>query len=113
MEERDLKIKAELINLAKQKKTVGYQELCNKCKLPLEVKNDSDLKILSDSLTRISKSEHEEKRPLLSALVFDSNKGMPGNGFFTMAKELKKFKGSELDFFIDELKAVYSEWQKM
>lgn len=117
----DLTVMAYLIPLA-QKRGAGsitYQELCIKCKFPLNMQMPLDVKILADSLTRISESEHKNGRPLLSAIVFDKKKGLPGNGFFTMAANLKKYNGGnendlkKIVFFTQERDAVYDYWQNL
>jgi hypothetical protein len=115
----DLAIIAYLIPLAQKKGacSIGYKELCEKCNLELDMQNPQHSKVLADSLTRISESEHENGRPLLSAIVFDKKKGLPGNGFFTMATNLKKYNGGnendlkKIAFFSQERDAVYNHWQ--
>lgn len=114
----DLKIIAHLILLARKKgeQIIGYQQLCNECKISLQMNNPADVQTLSESLTRISQSEHQQGRPLLSAIVYDKNAGRPGKGFFAMAKDLKKYNGSDdeikkIEFFAKELKDVYLFWQ--
>ena len=117
----DLTIMAYLIPLAQKKGacTITYQELCNKCKILLDMQNPQHVQILAKSLTTISESEHRNGRPLLSAIVFDKKKGIPGNGFFTMAADLKKYNGGnendlkKIIFFTQERDAVYDYWQNL
>lgn len=116
----DLAIIAYLIPLAQKKGagSIGYQELCGKCNLELDMQNRQHIQLLADALTRISESEHANGRPLLSAIVFDKKKGLPGNGFFTMATDLKKYSGNvddlkKIAFFSQERDAVYDYWQNL
>lgn len=117
----DLTIMAYLIPLAQKKGagSISYQELCDKCKFPLQMQNPKHIQILSEALCRISESEHKNGRPLLSAIVFDKKKGLPGNGFFTMAANLKMYNGGnendlkKIAFFSQERDAVYDFWQNL
>ena len=62
-------------------------------------------------LERISRHEHEEGRPLLSAVVIHLNRNTPGNGFFTLADELGLFRGRcRLTYFVNELRRVHDYW---
>ena len=59
-------------------------------------------------LGEISTYEHEHSRPMLSVLVFHADDGMPGDGFFNLARKLGVLHGrsddAEADFFALELK---------
>jgi hypothetical protein len=65
-------------------------------------------------LGEISEDEHGYGRPLLSALAV-SEKGIPGEGFWTLARRLGRFSGEgseeELRFWHGEQGRVYETWQ--
>ena len=64
-------------------------------------------------LDEVSRYEHGQGRPQLSVVVVREDIGRPGEGFFTLAKELGKFDGVDEDaFFVEELKAVHAEWKR-
>ncbi|MDO9013589.1 MAG: hypothetical protein Q7U84_02285 [Polynucleobacter sp.] len=62
-------------------------------------------------LNQISRHEHAQGRPLLSAVVIHLNRNTPGNGFFTLAAELGLFRGRcRLTYFVNELRRVHDYW---
>lgn len=117
----DLTIIAYLIILARKrggqrKKSVTYSTLCRDCKLDLKMNNLKDIATLAKSLTKISSSEALNGRPLISALVVNEETGIPGDGFYTLAKKLGKFNGKENSkkaFFKKESVLVRAFWQKI
>jgi hypothetical protein len=61
-------------------------------------------------LGEISEDEHLAGRPLLSAVAIGQS-NTPGKGFFTLARELGSFRGTDENaYWQDELKAVYRQW---
>jgi hypothetical protein len=67
-------------------------------------------------LGEILEDEINWGRPMLTALVVGSVDGMPGPGFFNLAREFGKLhddsEDAEHDFWEQEKKAVYAEWQR-
>lgn len=65
-------------------------------------------------LGEISEDEHNTDRPMLSAVAVGSG-GMPGEGFFVLARRLQKFTGAnsadERRFWETERERVYEVWQ--
>ena len=65
-------------------------------------------------LGEISEDEHRANRPMLSVVAVGSG-GMPGEGFFGLARRLKKFSGSDPSskrrFWATEQERVYKVWQ--
>ena len=66
-------------------------------------------------LGEISENEHNNQRPLLSAVVVKSNVGIPGPGFFTLACQLHKLEENATPerkkiFWKNELNQVYERW---
>jgi hypothetical protein len=65
---------------------------------------------LGHVLGEISEDEHLADRPMLSAAAI-STKNRPGEGFFTLARELGKPVGTDEDaFWQSELHSLYEQW---
>ncbi len=108
-------VREHLINIARQKETIQYQELSELCRLGLDMNNPQHRVEIGEILDEISKHEHENNRPLLSAVVA-TDSTIPGNGFYELAKELGLYSGStetdRLIFWVEELKKVYDFWKE-
>ena len=77
----------------------------------LNMANEEDRREMSKLLGEISRHEHEQGSPLLSAVVIHLEDNMPGNGFFTLATELNLFRdGDRFMYFINELRRVHDHW---
>jgi hypothetical protein len=68
-------------------------------------------------LGEISEDEHQNGRPMLSAVVVSEWKGLlPGEGFFKLARKLGKTSANdataEKQFWISERDAVYDCWSE-
>jgi len=104
-----LKVYCELIKAAQQRKTIYYEDIARIMKLP--TRGDHMAKEVGQILGEISECEHNQGRPLLSAIVIRKDTGMPGEGFFKLARQLNKFQGQdEQNFWKNELQAVYGTW---
>ena len=103
-------LKKDLIEVAKVCGTTSYGDIA-----PIEnlnMSNPEDRNILSERLRYISEEEHEDGRPLLSAVVKNKKTGMPGPDFFTLAHELGLYDGgSKKTFFQSELNRVHEYWK--
>jgi hypothetical protein len=106
-------ILAELIQTARYRGTVTYQELADLVGLPLVgsfMGNE-----LGGYLGAISEDEVQHGRPMLSALTV-TVEGKPGDGFFALAKDLGKLKSDhpyDRDAFWEaEKRTVYQIWQR-
>ena len=68
-------------------------------------------------LDSINVQEHQEGRPLLSALVVRRGFRIPGDGFFVNAKDLGEYDDSRGDatahaaFWIDEVHRIWDHWR--
>ena len=99
------KVRSFLIERARETRneTVHYQELCDKCKLGLDMSRIDHRAEIGRILGEISSYEHEnDRRPLLSALVVRAGDNYEGDGFFKLAEELgfgnwKKLRDSNFD----------------
>jgi hypothetical protein len=96
---------------AKARATITYGELAPLVALDME--SPAARIQLGAMLGEISTFERQNGRPLLSALVVHKEDKMPGGGFFTLAKRLGLYHGSDnLGFFVQELKRVHDYWAK-
>ena len=77
----------ELIRIAKNEHLIAYSDISPLLGLSMEKENDRDE--MSKLLGEIAAHEHENGRPMLTAIVVhkggDNN---PGEGFYAIAKEL-------------------------
>lgn len=78
-------IKEIMVYQAKMKKPIYYGELCGKIN---SFKLLPDDQILRDILGEISKESVKAEKGMLSVFVVKKDTGMPGSGFFSLAKEL-------------------------
>lgn len=104
-----------LIELARKKKTITYQDLSDSCNLKL-IMRDSEFaraemgRILGD----ISTFEFNNKRPLISSLVLSKGDNYQGDGFYKLAETLglgnwKKLK-NDISFEVGQMNACYDFW---
>lgn len=85
------KVRRYLIELARNKTnpTVNYQKLADDCGLGLKMSDGQHVRNeIGRILGEISEYEHENGRPLLSALVIRLNDGEEGDGFYKLAEDL-------------------------
>ena len=73
-------LREKLIEVAKRKRTILYSEVAPVVKL--QAHDFTLFRILDD----INRHEHEAGRPLLTAVVVRKEDGMPGGGFFKVAR---------------------------
>jgi hypothetical protein len=112
LEPRAKKIRERLVEVAAKRDTIHYDEVAELVGLSLA--NDYEReRILPGLLGDISRAEHEQGRPLLSAVVVAKGENQqPGRGFFIMAREVGRRFDDDLSFFIEELNAVHGYWSK-
>lgn len=99
-----------LKQVAREETTTTYGEVAPV--VGLDMARPEDRSRMAELLDEISEAEHEEGRPLLSAVVVHAqggeSGGIPGSGFFSMAKSLGVFDGRDkVSFFARELMRVY------
>jgi hypothetical protein len=64
-------------------------------------------------LDGVNYAEHAAGRPLLSAVVIAKESGMPGEGFFTFARNLRLYTGrDDLAYWVEELRRVHAYWSE-
>ncbi len=108
-------INARLIEIAKRKSFITYQQLSNQCHLNLDMADIVQRQQLAHLLEEITTNEFNSGRPLLSVVVFSQNDNRPGNGFFEISGRLGVYTGgnntNQQDiYFINELNKCYDYW---
>jgi len=99
-----------LIKVAKAEVTITYSEIAPLANLNMD--DPVDRNKIAVILDEISTSEHDEGRPLLSAVVIGKTTNVPGSGFYTMAKRCGVHIGSDnVTFFARELTRVHEYWK--
>ncbi len=102
-------IHEKLKEIAAAQGTITYSEIAPLA--DLDMSRPKDRKTISEILGEISTFEHEQGHPLLSAVVVSAVTNMPGQGFFTLARELGLHAGTNnLTFFFRELDKVHQFW---
>lgn len=106
MEEPVRIVYEKMVKVAKDEDCVYYGEIASLIGLP-----PRSLKIFA-ILDGINRNEHSAGRPLLSAVVIKKMSGIPGKGFFNLAKELGLYKGSrERKYWLKEIRRVHDYWR--
>lgn len=103
-----------LIQVARDETTIPYRDVAPLADLDMSRADHRNQ--MAAILDEISRAEHEAGRPLLSAVVVhaegDETAGIPGQGFFTMARSLGLYDGRDrVTFFARELTRVHDEWR--
>jgi len=100
-----------LLNAARKKEGVSYEEIGQIMGLEAHGVMAKDIGQL---LGEINEDEHNNGRPMLSAVAVEPTTRMPGEGFFQFAKHLNKFDGEtdedKREFWRDEIQRVYEIW---
>lgn len=100
----------ELKRVARAKDVTNYSALGRM--FGLDVSKKEELSAIANILDEINHYERKHNRPMLSAVVINKQKNMPGAGFFVCAQKLGKYLGyKELLFWLRELFDVWNYWQ--
>jgi hypothetical protein len=105
------RMRDQLIELARQKRTATYFELARAIDFSLH--DDAHREAFATALRAVSSAENASGRPMLSALVVLLGNGRPGTGFFNLAQELGAWDGNDPATFHErEVARVWAEWAK-
>lgn len=109
-----LLVYAELIQAARYRGMTTYQAIAEIMDLPLTGNYMS--RETGHMLGEIAEDEFNKGRPMLTAVAVSSTTGIPGDGFFGLARDLDRLKGTseemEHRFWEQEKEAVYATWQR-
>jgi hypothetical protein len=99
-----------LINAARKRSRAFYAELAG---LVASIASDEPPADVSELLREVAHAEHAAGRPLLTALAV-TGKSIPGNVFFTSARELGLLTSNdpaeEMRFWMEQERRVYEAW---
>ncbi|MGE0709023.1 MAG: hypothetical protein AB7N76_00010 [Planctomycetota bacterium] len=82
-----------LQDVARQGELIHYGPIADL--LDLDMGLQEHRRRIGEILGQVSRAEHAEGRPLLSAVVVLAGTEMPGKGFFTLARELRLLRGKD------------------
>ena len=103
--------RAIMVATAQNRSIIAYSELALKIRSELF---DPHGLPFSDLLGEISKKEKVAGMGMLSAIVVHKNgDGMPGDGFFWLAKNLKRKTSNRKRFWIKEVTLVHEKWSRL
>jgi hypothetical protein len=95
-----------LKEVARNKQLITYKELAAVAGLDWN-KNYGKCRQIFAILRAICTAEVEQGRPMLSAVVVRQDTGMPGAGFFALARKLGRYQGgADHSFWLAEREAV-------
>lgn len=102
-----------LIEVARTQNLITYSDIAPLA--GLDMSSPGDRVQIGAILDEISTREHEQGRPLLSAVVVLKETSMPRQGFFSLARDLGLHVGTDdranLTFFSKEVKRVQAAWK--
>ena len=100
-----------LLEAAREKEAVSYEEIATL--MGLEPGNHTAQHI-GHLLREINEDEHDNGRPMLSAVAVEPSTKMPGEGFFRLASQFNKYHGTtdeeKRDFWREEIQNVFEQW---
>jgi len=98
-----------LVGRAKRKKFITYSDLMNSMGGP-------GRGYIAEVLEEVSCTEHENERPLITALVVHKGDGLPGYGFWYIRILPNSIKNAsiaaKIDFWKKEYRRVWDYWEK-
>ncbi len=109
------RVREYLIDLASKGKIIYYQQLSDACNLGLDMQaSEWDRAEIGRILGEVSTYEHENGRPLISAIVLSKGSLYEGDGFFKLAEELgfgswKTLRDSGFD--MQQINACFDYWK--
>lgn len=106
-------LRKRLIEVARSERTTSYAQVAPL--VGIDLGTDWGWVQIGRELGAICWYEDKQDRPMLSAVVGGQDGGLPGNGFFVLAKTLGKYNGKSNDekylFWAEELKQVFAYWK--
>ena len=109
MNAETLTVLGKLMEVAKSREITYYSDIAPLVGLDMSLPPDRNH--IARILDEISRSESASGRPLLSAVVVLKDRNIPGEGFFTLAKELRLYDGTDDDgFWAGEVQRVHEHW---
>ena len=101
----------ELKRVARRQQMTRYSDIAPLAGLDMD--SPADREEMRKILGKISTYEHQNGRPMLTAVVVHKHDNIPGEGFFELARHLGLLTGGddELAFFCHEVGRVHAAWK--
>ncbi len=97
--------------VAREQRTAAYSEVAPVA--GVDTANPHFAAVLGAMLDEINRVEAGNGRPLISAVVIGKETGMPGQGFFKCARDLRRYDGKDdLAYWLTELRQVFDYWSR-
>ena len=108
-----IELEKKLIEVAKQRTCINYEDAAPFLGLNMTLSNDR--RLIGKVLDKISTTHFNAGKPILSAVVVHKHDGLPGKGFFKLARRLGIIEQdfdvrNEMAFYIGELERLYQYW---
>lgn len=101
-----------LVEVAKLRGMITYREVAEL--VGLDLREPEHRAELSQLLRTLSSQEHEQSRPLISAVVVSQDTGIPGRGFFRLMRSLGIDDGKDDEALSErELRRVHNYWSQI
>ncbi len=97
-----------LCEVARSGRVTTYQDVA--ALAGLDPREPGQRSTLSQLLREVSLHEHQDGRPLLSAVVVSQDTRLPGRGFLTLMQSLGFGNGDQQRLFEEELRRVHQQW---
>ncbi len=100
-----------LMRVAREQRTTTYSDIATLAAHDMEKPTHRDM--MRGILGKISTYEHQNRRPMLTAVVVHKQDSRPGDGFFELAQHLGLMAkgGDREEFFVRELDRVHKYWK--
>lgn len=101
----------ELKRIASRQETTTYSAIAPLARLDME--NPAHRNEMRQLLGKISTYEHQQGRPLRTAIVVYKQENHPGPGFYDLARHLGLLRSGqdEVAFFCKEVARVHAQWK--
>ncbi|AVZ39271.1 MULTISPECIES: hypothetical protein [unclassified Dietzia] len=98
----------------REKDFTFYSELNEALGDPFELGNWRGQNGMSVLLAEVSRRSYADRKVMLSAVVLSKSGGMPGAGFFKLARDLRRMSSGEEDikFFLEEVDRVRDAYRE-
>ena len=106
------RIRGYLKELARRRDTITYRDLAK----ALEVQPPNTIRQVAEALEVLMQEDHVNGAPFIAALVVSKvRNGLPAPTFFSSARSLRRFKGSDTDpeiqtYYARELQSAWDYW---
>ncbi len=106
------RIREYLKELARRRDTITYRDLAK----ALEVQPPNTIHQVAEALEVLMQEDHVNGAPFIAALVVSKvRNGLPAPAFFSFARSLRRFKGSDTDpeiqtYYARELQSAWDYW---